>query len=115
MKRIAIVIACFCFVSASLWQSEALSDSEKNWAQWRGPDATGVAPHGDPPVEWSESKNVQWKTEIPGKGHASPVVWEDKIFVLTAIATDKVVEQEADAGDAQEWRRRMSRRIEAMH
>jgi outer membrane protein assembly factor BamB len=47
---------------------------------------TGAAPLGDPPVEWSETKNVKWKTPIPGKGHGSPVVWGDTIFVTTAIA-----------------------------
>ncbi len=109
MKKIVVVIICLFVVSASVWHSEALSDSENYWAQWRGPDATGVAPHGDPPVEWSESKNVRWKIEIPGKGHASPVVWEDKIFVLTAIETDKVVEQEAAGGDAPERQGRMGR------
>jgi outer membrane protein assembly factor BamB len=62
---------------------------ERYWPQWRGPLLTGVAPKGDPPVEWSESKNVRWKVEIPGKGSATPVVWGDSIFVLTAIPTDK--------------------------
>src|SRR5262245_19692162 len=61
------------------------ADAEKYWAQWRGPLATGVSQHADPPVEWSETKNVRWKVEIPGRGSASPVVWEDKIFLLTAV------------------------------
>ena len=51
----------------------------------RGPLGTGVAPHGDPPTEWSESRNVRWKAEIPGRGHASPIVWGDRVFLLTAI------------------------------
>src|SRR5687767_7989837 len=65
------------------------ADTDKYWPQWRGPLRTGVAPKSDPPTEWSESKNVKWKVEIPGKGSATPVVWADKIFVLTAIPTDK--------------------------
>lgn len=60
-----------------------------NWHQWRGPDATGVAPEADPPVEWSESRNVRWKVEIPGRGSASPIVWEDRVFVLTAEPTGR--------------------------
>src|ERR671913_189686 len=59
--------------------------SEKYWPQWRGPHATGVSKTADPPVEWSETKNVRWKTEIPGRGSASPVVWGDRVFVLTAV------------------------------
>ncbi len=57
------------------------------WPQWRGPLATGVAPDADPPTEWSESRNVRWKVTIPGHGSASPIVWNDKVFVLTAVPT----------------------------
>ena len=49
----------------------------------------GVAPHARPPVEWSETKNVPWKVEIPGKGSATPVVWGDRIYVLTAVPGEK--------------------------
>ena len=52
---------------------------------WRGPLGTGVAPDADPPLEWSEKKNVKWKVEIPGRGSSSPVIWGDRIFLLTAI------------------------------
>ncbi|MCP4247971.1 MAG: PQQ-binding-like beta-propeller repeat protein [bacterium] len=54
------------------------------WPQFRGPLGTGVAPHGDPPVTWAEDRNVRWKTAIPGRGHASPIVWGDRIFLTTA-------------------------------
>ncbi len=65
----------------------------RNWHQWRGPNADGVAPHGDPPVEWSETKNVRWKVPVPGRGSASPVVWNDQLFLLTAIPLDNGVHQ----------------------
>ena len=42
--------------------------SEKYWPQWRGPHATGVSKTADPPVEWSETKNIRWKAEIPCSG-----------------------------------------------
>src|SRR5262245_20504339 len=64
-------------------------DRLSNWPQWRGPNSDGLAPHGDPPVEWSETKNVRWKVEIPGSGSATPIVWGDRIFVLTAVDTGK--------------------------
>ena len=60
-------------------------DINKFWPQWRGPLSTGVAPHANPPVEWSESKNVRWKLALPGKGHSTPVVWGDRVFVTTAV------------------------------
>ena len=56
----------------------------RQWPQWRGPLGTGVASHADPPVEWSETKNVRWKLALPGKGHSTPVVWGDRVFVSTA-------------------------------
>ena len=57
------------------------------WGQWRGPLATGAAPKADPPVEWSETKNIRWKTKLPGLGHSSPVVWGNLVFVTTAEMT----------------------------
>ncbi len=60
--------------------------ADRSWSQWRGPFATGeAAPGANPPVEWSESKNIRWKTGLPGAGHSSPVVWGDRIYLTTAI------------------------------
>ena len=59
--------------------------AERYWGQWRGPEATGVARHADPPLTWSESENVAWKVEVPGRGSASPIVWGDRVFLLTAV------------------------------
>jgi len=59
---------------------------ERYWPQWRGPQFNGVAPMGNPPIEWSEEHNVAWKVEVPGGGYATPIIWEDKIFLLTAVA-----------------------------
>jgi outer membrane protein assembly factor BamB len=66
---------------------------------------TGVAPHATPPVEWSETQNIGWKVEIPGKGSATPVVWGDRIFVLTAVPTGETVEVPGPAEPLPEWRR----------
>lgn len=64
----------------------AQGGTSAHWPRWRGPDATGVARDANPPVEWSESKNVRWKVPIPGRGASSPVVWGESIFVLTAVS-----------------------------
>ena len=75
------------------WATPAVA--ERFWGQWRGPDATGVARSGNPPTEWSESKNIRWKVEIPGRGSASPIIWGDKVFVLTAVPVGDPVLQTA--------------------
>jgi hypothetical protein len=56
-----------------------------NWPQWRGPMASGVAPQANPPLHWSETNHVRWKTPVPGKGHSSPIVFGDAVFVTAAI------------------------------
>jgi len=61
----------------------------KNWPQWRGPTWNGIASHADPPITWSETENLKWKTRIPGKGWATPIVWGDRIFVLSSVALEK--------------------------
>src|SRR5262245_62714993 len=60
------------------------ASNDRFWAQWRGPEANGVARHADPPIEWSETKNIRWKVELPGRGSSSPIVWGDRVFVLSA-------------------------------
>jgi len=66
---------------------------EDNWHQWRGPLANGVAPHGDPPVTWNASTGIKWKTAIPGEGSSTPILWQNRLYLLTAIKTDRVAEQ----------------------
>lgn len=63
----------------------AASDDDQYWPMWRGPHATGVSPTADPPLTWSETSNIKWKVPIPGRGSSSPVVWGDRIFLLTAV------------------------------
>lgn len=53
------------------------------WPRWRGPLGTGEA-SGDPPVEWSETRNIRWKTSIPGLGASTPIIWGDTIYLQTA-------------------------------
>ena len=81
-------------VIATPWLARAQAggnDGSSYWGQWRGPLATGEAPRGDPPVEWSESSNIRWKVPIPGLGSATPVVWGDRMFVLAAVPAGEEV------------------------
>ena len=59
-----------------------------SWAQWRGPLGTGeAASSADPPTSWSETENVKWKTPIRGLGHSTPALWEEHIFLTSAVPT----------------------------
>ena len=68
-----------------------------HWPQWRGPFNNGTA-GGEAPLEWSDTKNIAWKTPIPGRGHSSPIIWGDRIFLTTAVPTGKAADGAAQAG-----------------
>ena len=68
------------------------ADSVAQWPSFRGPEFTGVAPQGNPPTTWSEDENVRWKVELPGQGSGSPIVWGDRIYLQTAIKTDRTAD-----------------------
>lgn len=67
----------------------AVSEDGSDWPRWRGPENDGMA-RGDAPLHWSDSEHIKWKAEIPGRGHSSPVIWGDRIFVTTSIPTGVV-------------------------
>ena len=56
-----------------------------DWPQWRGPLGTGVAPDATPALRWSSTENVLWKRQIPGRGHSTPVVWGEQVFITAAV------------------------------
>jgi len=58
-------------------------DGAKYWPRWRGPSGQGVVPDGPYVDTWSDTENVLWKVEPPGRGNSSPIIWKDRIF-LTA-------------------------------
>lgn len=64
------------------------ADGPDAWPRWRGPDRNGVA-RGDAPLAWSDKDHVAWKAQVPGRGHSSPVIWGDRIFLTTAVPTGK--------------------------
>jgi hypothetical protein len=84
IRTLAAFLAAVLF-STLAFASDFDSVKLQNWHQWRGPLATGAAPHGNPPTKWDSQTNIKWKVEIPGSGSASPIVWQDKIFLLTAV------------------------------
>ncbi|HUE70737.1 MAG TPA: PQQ-binding-like beta-propeller repeat protein [Pirellulaceae bacterium] len=98
MNRIALFLS-LVFVAPSFPVVLLGDDLANHWHQFRGPLATGEAPTGAPPTEWSETKNVRWKVEIPGEGSSTPIVWGNRIFLLTAIKTDKKTDAVPEAKD----------------
>ena len=73
-------------VEADHHRQSGTPEYQQYWHQWRGPTADGMAiGSSNPPIEWSENQNIRWKVEIPGEGHATPIIWKDQIFVLTAV------------------------------
>jgi outer membrane protein assembly factor BamB len=75
--------------AGALLAPPAQAGASDHWPQWRGPLANGVAPQANPPVTWSETENIKWKVRLPGSGTATPIIWENQVFVSTAIPTGK--------------------------
>jgi outer membrane protein assembly factor BamB len=101
MKRTAFSILAFAWMFSAATPAATNGDSSKaNWPRWRGPLANGVAPLAEPPLKWSESENVKWKLTIPGFGTSTPIIWEDQVFILTAIPTGKKADSSPPAAVA---------------
>jgi len=76
--------ACFSLVLVAL-QAPALAAAAAHWPEFRGPTGDGhAAPGARPPLTWSETSNVKWKTPIHGRGWSSPIVWGNQIWLTTA-------------------------------
>jgi outer membrane protein assembly factor BamB len=71
------------------------SDKGTNWPQWRGPESSGISPEKNVPTEWSATKNIEWKTPLPGRGHSSPVIWGNKIFLTTSLEGPVITDAKA--------------------
>lgn len=79
-------LAIFSLLLSNVWAEDPIpGGAVRYWPQWRGPLGTGVAPQADPPVHWDESRNLLWKKALPGLGHSTPIVWEDRIYVTAAV------------------------------
>lgn len=87
MKKLYFILAVFLIFIA--WtQIEDPKSFNQNWPSFRGPEARGVMDNANIPTEWNvaNNKNVKWKTPIPGLGHSCPIIWDDFLFVTTAIS-----------------------------
>ena len=87
-RRILVATILMSLTGAGAIAQEP-AGGERYWPSWRGPLNRGVALRAEPPLVWSETTNVRWKVELPGLGSATPVVWGDRVFVLTAVRTER--------------------------
>ncbi len=99
----AMTLLASWLLAGALW-----ADDSSGWAQWRGPLGTGASPDADPPIHWSETENVRFKVEVPGNSLSSPVIWGDRIYLLSAVSLDEQAfeqarEQAQETRDAGEW------------
>jgi outer membrane protein assembly factor BamB len=88
MKRTACLTCLAILFTATFTLINAQNSDQAHWPQWRGPSFSGVA-RGDAPTSWSDTKNIKWKTTIPGRGNSTPIIWGDRIFLTTAVPTGK--------------------------
>ena len=83
-------IICFAItqvlnpVATTLGQQTDAQSVPTDWARWRGPTGNGISTNQQPVTSWSETENMIWRTKVPGKGHASPIIADSKIFLATA-------------------------------
>jgi outer membrane protein assembly factor BamB len=81
---LSVLAAAIAQPRAAVQTEVPRSAADAAWPEWRGPLGTGEAPTGNPPIEFSETANVRWKTAIPGAGASTPIVWGDTIYLQTA-------------------------------
>src|SRR5712692_4041618 len=94
----------FAFGLLLLWQPVALAAQTERWPEFRGPTGQGHSTERDVPLEWSESRNVLWKTQVQGRGWSSPVVEGDRVWLTTAISARSGTSLRAMAFDVETGR-----------
>ncbi|MGD9722414.1 MAG: PQQ-binding-like beta-propeller repeat protein [Pirellulales bacterium] len=81
-------VSCAFLAACVLWSGSA---GAENWPQWRGAKLDGVSHETRLPLKWSKTENVAWRLELPGPAGATPVVWDDKIFLTSAEGDNQLV------------------------
>ncbi len=95
------ILAVIFGLDAAIARAESPSaEALRWWGQWRGPTANGLAPQGNPPLNWSEDSNVRWKVELPGNGLSTPIVWGDRIYILSAVPAERRADASPTSADS---------------
>jgi outer membrane protein assembly factor BamB len=83
LTLLAAGVVCLSVV-LSHGSADSKTGANANWPSWRGPSGQGYVNGSNVPLTWSETKNLLWKTDLPGRGNSSPIVWGDHIFLTAA-------------------------------
>lgn len=93
-----------CLLLAVIFWAAFSADAEEapgNWPAWRGAEMNGLAQGSNPPVEFSESKNLAWKVEVPGSGFSTPIIWGDLILLQSALPVGETLSTKQQLADWQ--------------
>lgn len=90
VRRSAIVVIVGIVLAVLFSGLTAGAATGTNWPAWRGPSGQGISDEKNLPKDWSATKNIKWKTPIAGRGHSSPIVWGNKVFLTTAVEGETV-------------------------
>ena len=85
MNRLTTLVISIIFLSAPISKNALGASGSEYWPSWRGQNCTGISKKGNPPVTWSETKNIKWKVKIPGHGLATPISVGDLLILQTAV------------------------------
>ena len=110
------IFLCCLICLLGLLSIPSASTSAQEWTRFRGPNGTGLSPATNLPAKWTEA-DYHWKAALPGQGHSSPVLWGDKIFLMSAdAATATRYVLCLSAADGRElWRRQYESQTHRIH
>ncbi|HVA47785.1 MAG TPA: PQQ-binding-like beta-propeller repeat protein [Pirellulales bacterium] len=95
MKKLLLALTCVLTATAA---------SAENWPQWRGPKNDGISHESDLPVNWSKTENIAWRLPLPGPAGATPIVWDDSIFVTSATPNGDLLLLCVGTDGTERWR-----------
>lgn len=99
MRRSFVVVFCIFAVSPAL---------AENWPQWRGPTNDGISHETNLPTKWSKTENVAWRLPMPGPAGATPVIWDDSIFVTSATPNGDLLLLCVGTDGQERWRKKVT-------
>jgi len=90
-RRLAMLAGMSFVALLGMMSASSRQAAAENWPQWRGPRGDGVSQETGLPTSWSSTDNVLWRLPLPGSGGATPIVWEDRVFVTSTKGDDLVL------------------------
>ncbi len=99
MRRAIFALACILAASPAL---------AENWPQWRGTDNDGISHEADLPTKWSKTEGVAWRLSLPGPAGATPVIWDDSIFLTSATPSGDLLLLCVGTDGKERWREKVT-------